>query len=80
MKTPATLASVTSGDAVRIEHVLFGALRALCEDLGLREGDEVRCRAGTAGVIVVETASGGVIAVARDWARYISVSGTAPAC
>jgi hypothetical protein len=69
-----SLAAARTGEEVVIRRILFGALRALCAALGLREGDVVSCRAGTATHLVLRTASGKTIPLDRDWARFIQVS------
>jgi hypothetical protein len=71
---PTTLAALAPGDSARVESIVFGALRTLCSDLGIREGDSVHCRAGTAGVLVLDTEDGRVVPLARDWARFIRVA------
>jgi hypothetical protein len=68
-----TLAGLNPGQSGRVTSFLFGSLRVLCGDLGIREGDIVRCRAGTAGVLVLDTEDGDVVSVAREWARFIQV-------
>jgi hypothetical protein len=74
-----TLASLAPGDSGMIESFLFGALQSLCDDLGIRQGEIVRCRAGTAGVLILDTQDGHTVSVARDWARFIRVgSGGGP--
>lgn len=69
-----SLAAARAGDVVVIRRILFGALRALCADLGLLEGDVVFCRAGTATHLVLRTAKDRTIPLDRDWARFIQVS------
>ncbi|HET9982084.1 MAG TPA: FeoA domain-containing protein [Longimicrobiales bacterium] len=69
-----SLAAADTGEAIQIRRILFGALRALCADLGLREGEIVRCRAGTPSQLMLETPTGRVVALERDWARFIQVS------
>ncbi|HSJ25150.1 MAG TPA: FeoA domain-containing protein [Longimicrobiales bacterium] len=73
-----TLAMLGPGESARVEHILFGALRTLCGDLGIREGGAVRCRAGTGGVLVLDTDDGHVVSVARDWARFIRIATPVP--
>ena len=68
-----SLAATRSGDSVEIRRILFGALRDLCTDLGLFEGQWVRCRAGTASQLLLETGDGRTVALQRDWARFIQV-------
>ena len=68
-----TLASFAPGDSGTIESFLFGALQAICSDLGIRKGETVSCRAGTAGVLILDTQDGHTVSVARDWARFIRI-------
>ena len=69
-----SLAATRTGEAVEIQRILFEALRGLCADLGVHEGDVVRCRAGTPSHLLLETPAGRTIALERDWARFIQVS------
>jgi hypothetical protein len=73
---PATqsLAATKTGDVVEIRRILFEALRRHCSDLGVHEGDTVRCRSGSASQIMLETNLGRVVAIERDWARFIQVA------
>jgi hypothetical protein len=68
---PRTLATLTPGESARIEAFQYGVVRGLCSDLGIREGSVVHCRAGTGGVIVLDTEHGQTVSLARDWARFI---------
>jgi hypothetical protein len=69
-----TLATLAPGESARIESFQYSAVRGLCSDLGIREGESVRCRAGTGGVIVLDTADGHTVSLARDWARFIRLA------
>jgi hypothetical protein len=69
-----SLAATATGEAVEIRRILFDVLRILCADLGVREGDVVRCRADTPSHLLLETASGRTVTLERDWARFIQVS------
>ena len=69
-----TLATLVPGESGTVDSIMFGALRALCNDLGIREGERVHCRAGTAGVLILDTEDGHTVSVARDWARFIRVA------
>ena len=73
IETARGLASLAPGESGQIDSFLFDSLRSLCLDLGLHDGDVVRCRAGSAGVLILDTESGRTISLARDWARYIRV-------
>ena len=71
-----SMATADTGEAVEIRRILFGALRDLCTDLGLHEGEVVRCRACTPSQLLLETATGRVVALERDWARFIQIAAT----
>jgi len=68
-----SLAAADTGEAIEIRRILFGALRNLCADLGVHEGEVVRCRACTPSQLLLETAAGRVVALERDWARFIQI-------
>lgn len=69
-----SLAAAGTGEAIEIRRILFGALRNLCADLGVHEGEVVRCRACTSSQLLLETSRGRVVALERDWARFIQVT------
>ncbi len=69
-----SLAAADTGELVEIRRILFGALRTLCSDLGVREGDVIRCRSCTASQLMLETRSGRVVSLDRDWARFIQIA------
>src|SRR5437763_985639 len=69
-----SLAATSAGESVQIRRILFGALRALCADLGVREGDIVLCRAGTSSHLLLDTPEGRTVTLERDWARFIQVA------
>jgi hypothetical protein len=69
-----TLASLRPGESGTVDGFIFDALRSLCRDIGIREGEGVRCRAGTGGVLLLDTADGRTISMARDWARFVRLS------
>jgi len=68
-----SLAAADAGEVVEIRRILFGVLRALCGELGIREGDAVRCRAATPGHLLLETPGGRTVTLERDWARFVQV-------
>jgi hypothetical protein len=68
-----SLASVAPGESARIHVILFDALRRMCEDIGVREGQSLRCRAGTGAMLLLDMPDGRVVSMARDWARHIIV-------
>jgi hypothetical protein len=68
-----TLARIQTGESMRISRILFGALRSVCDDLGLRENERFRCRIATPTMLVLEADDGHIVSLARDWARFIRV-------
>jgi len=74
-----SLATARAGEEVVIQRILFGALRNLCADLGVYEGDVVSCRAGISTHLVLRTATGRTIPLDREWARFIQISEPVPA-
>jgi hypothetical protein len=68
------LAEVGPSETVRVERILFHLLKDLCYDLGLEEGDVLRCRRASHAFLVLETAAGKTIIMEMDWARFIEVS------
>jgi hypothetical protein len=71
-----TLAQLLPGESARVNAFSFGTVRTLCGDLGIREGDALHCRAGTAGMLILDTQDGSIVTLARDWARFITVQRT----
>lgn len=62
---------------MEIRRILFDVLRDLCADLGVQEGDVVRCRANTPSHLLLETAGGRTVALEQDWARFIQIRSVA---
>jgi hypothetical protein len=70
---PRSLADVQPDERVAIEHVLFGTLKTLCDDLGIHGGEAVRCRRSTRAVLVLENETGRTVILDQDWARFVEV-------
>lgn len=73
MPESSTLAHVRAGEDARVTRILFTALRALCEDLGIHENERFHCRTATGTMLVLEAEDGHIVSLARDWARFIRV-------
>jgi hypothetical protein len=71
--TGRSLAALLPGEAGLVESILFDGLRAQCGDVGINEGEVVRCRAGTGGMLILDTPAGKTVVLARDSARYVRV-------
>lgn len=72
--SPRALSTLLPGEGGLVHAILFAALRTLCADLGIREGESVHCRAGTGSMLVLDTQDGRTVTLARDWARFIRVA------
>jgi len=46
----------------------------LCNDIGIAEGDVVRCRRTSRAVILLETTPGRTVILDSDWARFVAFS------
>lgn len=69
-----SMATLEIGDVVRVETILADGLRALCRDIGVREGEVVVCRNATPNLLLLEPAGGHIVVLSRDRARFIRVS------
>ncbi|MEX2283409.1 MAG: hypothetical protein WEE89_13080 [Gemmatimonadota bacterium] len=68
-----SLAAIEPNQVVKIEKLLFASLERLCADLGLREGDLVRCRASSTRRLYLSTVDARTVAIDRDQARFVQV-------
>ena len=68
-----SLASAHAGEMLAIRRIRSRHVAQWCEQLGIREGDAVECRANTSACLIVRTSQGRVISVNQDWARYIQI-------
>lgn len=62
-----------AGEAVEVREILGERLRAFCHDIGVNEGDVLRCRVNGPTHKIMVTASGRTIVLEQDWARFIEV-------
>ncbi len=69
-----SLAAVASGERVLVTRILGRGALELCRSLGLHVGDRIRCRSASGARVWIESARGNVLALERDWARYIDVA------
>jgi hypothetical protein len=69
-----SLAGIRAGDVVRIQQIMFDNLRAHCVELGMSEGDVVRCRVDGHDSLLLVTPAGRTVLLERGWARFIRVS------
>jgi len=68
-----SLAMASAGQAVEVREILGERLREYCHDIGLHEGDVLRCRVNGPTHKIMTTASGRTIVLEQDWARFIDV-------
>lgn len=68
------LATAAPGESFHVRRIHFGLVRDRCADLGMREGDLLRCLRVTAGEVVVEFPEGHTTALELDYARFVEVA------
>jgi hypothetical protein len=68
-----SLASANVGETLAIRRIRSRQVAQWCEQLGMREGDAVQCRANTNTCVILRTAAGRVVSMDQDWARYIQI-------
>jgi len=68
-----SLATVSDGEALVVEHILFDANRTRLAAAGIGVGDRVRCRISTPSHVYVETPIGIVVGVDRSCASFVHV-------
>lgn len=73
------LATAEPGDTVRIRRIHFEVVRDLCRELGIREGDELRCLRRTANQVVVEFPECHTVALEPQYAQFVEVYGSSDA-
>jgi hypothetical protein len=76
-----SLAEIRAQQTARVHTILFSTLKNECNDIGLYEGDVIRCRAASPTTLVLENRAGRTLILDQDWARFIAVtflSETAP--
>lgn len=69
-----SLDAVRAGDTVQVARIPFFTLAKVCQDLGIGEGDVLRCRAEGRMHIVLENGAGRTVVLERGWSRYIGVT------
>jgi hypothetical protein len=68
-----SLASAAAGETLSIRKIKSKQAASMCEQLGMREGDAVECRANTPSRLILRTSAGRVISLDQDWARHIQI-------
>ena len=66
-----SLADAPADTSLAIARIPLAALRTLCADLGLAEGDRVTCESGSARHVLVKTAYGRRVRLDRGYAMLI---------
>ncbi len=59
--------------AVLVERILFGLVRDRCAEIGMKEGQQIRCRSRTSRELTVELPNGGVHDLEVEYAWFIQV-------
>lgn len=68
-----SLASANVGETLAIRRIRSKQVARWCEQLGMREGDAVECRANTNACLILRTRAGRVVTLDQDWARCIQI-------
>lgn len=68
-----SLASALAGETFAIRGFRSKQVARLCEQLGMRAGEAVECRANTRACLILRTAAGKVVTLDQDWARHIQI-------
>lgn len=68
-----SLAEIRPDERVRVQLILYGILRDLCDGVGLHEGDCVTCRSVSKEHLVLESERRRHIMIDQEWACFISV-------
>ena len=59
---------------MRVDDILFGAIRDRCSELGVREGSVITCLDHGDDWVDIELPSGEVVRLSRSYAWFISVA------
>ena len=73
VESPLKLHHAPSGSTLRVAPMAFETTRVICDDLGLREGEELHCIGATAEWVLCWTGNARSVLVPRGFARYIPV-------
>lgn len=69
-----SMSELQTGDVVRVEAILLETMRALCDEVGVHEGETLVCRSATETLLLLEAVAGHIVALPRERARFIRVS------
>jgi hypothetical protein len=69
-----SMSELQTGDVVRVEAILLETMRALCDEVGVHEGETLVCRSATEKLLLLEAAAGHIVALPRERARFVRVS------
>ena len=68
-----TLAAAKPGAPYRITDLVFSMVRDRCRELGLAEGDEIRCVENGRRSLCLERSDGRRVSLDRDYAWFVQV-------
>ena len=68
-----TLGAARPGDRYRVVDLVFSPVRDRCGELGIREGDEVRCLGNQQCALELQRADGRRVSLERDHAWFVQV-------
>jgi hypothetical protein len=67
------LASAKPGASYRIKQLPLAIVRDRCRELGLEEGEVVRCADNRTWLLQLERTDGRMVGLERDYARFVAV-------
>lgn len=68
-----SLAAAVPGERFQIKRIHFGLVRERCSELGIREGEVLRCVRNTAKEVVVEFPQRHTTALEMHYARFVEL-------
>ena len=68
-----TLGAARPGSSYRVSELVFTHVRDRCEELGIREGDEVRCLGSQRWALELQRSDGRRVLLEQDYAWFVQV-------
>lgn len=69
-----SMAAASPGERFRVRRIHFGLVRDRCSELGIREGDVLRCLRSSAHEVVVQFPERHTAALELDYARFVELA------
>lgn len=68
-----SLADATPGELIRVQLIVFEFARTSCWDLGIRQGEVLRCTEAGEAMVTVVRKDGGHLRVPTECARFVAI-------